>query len=72
MTVTVSEQLLDKKLQPPHYKHIARIFASGNSYPVRIPRSIGECYGMDKPGYALVEGTDKGVSIKKIDEKKLL
>jgi hypothetical protein len=64
MTIQISEQQIQNK-------HIARIFQNGNSFAIRIPHNIGQCYGIDRPGYALVEGTDKGVIVKRIDEEKL-
>jgi antitoxin component of MazEF toxin-antitoxin module len=52
-------------------KHIARIFRNGNSFGVRIPASIASLYGMDKPGYALVQANGDKITVKRISEESL-
>jgi hypothetical protein len=52
MTELISEQQIQEEIL---FKHIARIFQTGNSFGVRIPASIAARYKFDSPGYALIQ-----------------
>ena len=53
-------------------KRITTTYLSGQiSCTLIIPRDIAKKYGIDKPSTVSVEGTDKGILIKKVDLSKL-
>ena len=68
MTILISEQKEEEK----PFKHIARIFQTGNSFAVRLPHPIAVRHGLDRPGYALVEATERGVLVKHLKEENLI
>jgi hypothetical protein len=49
-----TQLIIPEKEQHHVNKHIARIFATGNSFGVRIPASIAARYKFNSPGYALI------------------
>jgi hypothetical protein len=48
-------------------REITKTWVSGqNSCTLVIPKSIVKEYGLDKPSHVVVEGTDKGILIRKV------
>jgi antitoxin component of MazEF toxin-antitoxin module len=47
---------------------IAKTWLTGqNSCTMIIPRDIAKAYGLEEPSHVVVEGTDKGILIRKLE-----
>jgi hypothetical protein len=62
--------MTDRIRPRPIYRHILEV--TGNSFGVRIAKPLAVKYGFDYPTYVTVEGTERGILIKRIKEEALI
>jgi bifunctional DNA-binding transcriptional regulator/antitoxin component of YhaV-PrlF toxin-antitoxin module len=49
-------------------KEVTKTYLSGaHSYVLVIPKEIARRYGIDNPSHVIVEGTEEGILIKKLE-----
>jgi hypothetical protein len=49
-------------------KEIVKTWLSGNHYPTFIlPKALAKEFGLDEPGYVVIEKTSQGLLLKKLE-----
>ena len=57
----------EENIESNEKKEIIKTWVTGkHSCTLIIPREFAKFYGLDEPGHVIVEGTSKGILIKKL------
>jgi hypothetical protein len=65
MSVLIDKQ---KNIEKDNKKEIIKTWLAGrHSCTLIIPKDFAKEYGLDKPSHVIVEGTEKGILIRKLD-----